>query len=79
MMTDIEMLLKGLEVNGNLGPIERVLLQKILEEYGMRLSRIEKVLGIEPVSEDEKKELAKKNWFANSEPWREELRKARRE
>lgn len=78
-MTDIEMLIKGLEVNQGVGPIERDVLEKILENYELRLSRIEKALRIEPLSEEEKKAAAQERWFANSEPWREELRKARRE
>ena len=77
-MTDVEMLIHGLNVNGLLGPVERDLLKTILEDYAMRLSRIEKALGLEPLSDEEKKEQAQARWFAGSEPWRETIRKARR-
>lgn len=78
-MTKIELLLYGLSLNGGIGPAERDMLQKILEDQEMRLARIERALELEPVSGDEKKELAQNAWFANSESWRDELRKARRE
>ena len=78
-MTEIELLVHGLNLNGGFGPVERELLQNILEDQAMRLSRIEKALGIEPLSDEEKKANAQKQWFAASEPWRDELRKARRE
>lgn len=77
-MTDVETLIAGLGIQGGaVGDMERELLQRILDGYEMRLSRIEKALGIEPLSEDEKKENAQVRWFSASEPWREEIRKAR--
>ena len=78
-MTDVETLIAGLGIQGGaVAEMERELLQRILEGYEMRLSRIEKALGIEPLSEDEKKEDAQLRWFSGSEPWREDIRKARR-
>lgn len=78
-MTDVETLIAGIGIQGGaVAEMERALLQRILEGYEMRLSRIEKALGIEPLSEDEKKEDAQLRWFSGSEPWREDIRKARR-
>lgn len=77
-MTDIETLFAGLKLSdGPIEKMERELLRKILEDQEMRLSRIEKALGVEALSEDEKRENAQRRWFSASEPWREQIRKAR--
>lgn len=87
-MTDVETLFHGIRLNRRLVPddepfyvlreMELELLQKILEDQAIRLSRIEKALGLEPLSEEEKKANAQAQWFSGSEPWRETIRNARR-
>lgn len=76
-MTDIERLVRGISINRVFGDVEIELLQKILEDHDRRLSRIQKALGIDPLSDEDKKTRAQDDWFAGSEPWRDQLRRER--
>ncbi len=56
---------------------ERNATLKRLEEVELRLARIEKGLGLVPISEEEQKKQAQDRWIAGSEPWRDEIRRLR--